>query len=116
METEPLTANEYPRLELMVGPNNEGPTVFVIPMGQSVIGRLPNSDLRLSSIVISRRVAMLFAEANCVSLSDTGYSAGIFINGARLPTDSKRQLAHSDKIKIGPYLFRYLEHATYWDD
>ena len=115
METEPLTANEYPRLEL-VSPDEFNPLVFEIPMGQSVIGRHPNSDLRLSSVMIGRRVAELFAEANCVSLSDVGHNAGFFINGERLPTYSMRQLAHGDKIKLGPYLFRYLEHATYWDD
>jgi hypothetical protein len=72
--------------------------------GKLVIGRSPQSALRLDSRYVSRQHAVLVITANSVTVVDLQSTNGTLVNGQ--PTTSQ-QLEHGDLLAIGNFRLRY---------
>jgi len=70
-----------------------------LPEGEFVIGRAATCQLSLDDPLVSRNHATLSVTPESVVLSDLGSRNGVRVNGDRI--ESKRTLAHGDKISIG---------------
>jgi DNA-binding NtrC family response regulator len=76
-------------------------SMFPLPQeGQVVIGRAPDSNLRLHDAACSRKHATLHVSAHEVTLEDLGSHNGTRVNGQRV--SGSRVLAGDDVISIGP--------------
>lgn len=71
------------------------------------IGRTPDNDLTLADTLVSRHHAELRLEPQGATITDLHSSNGSFVDGARLPPDQPRLLAHGARIQIGPFLLTY---------
>lgn len=72
--------------------------VAVTP-GGFVIGRLPECDFTLGGTHISRRHALLRADANSMTIEDLDSRNGVLVNGQ--PITGRTTLAHGDVVRIG---------------
>ncbi len=79
---------------------------FPIPMQQPIllVGRHPESDIRVDSPMISRRHCCLAVVNNRVLIRDLGSRHGIFLNGKRVDEAEVRQ---GDEIAIGHLIYRF---------
>lgn len=71
------------------------------------IGRTPDNDVTLADTLVSRHHAELRLEPQGATITDLHSSNGSFVDGARLPPDQPRLLAHGARIQIGPFLLTY---------
>ncbi|WP_242356470.1 MULTISPECIES: GGDEF domain-containing protein [unclassified Anaeromyxobacter] len=79
--------------------------VTVALEGEVVLGRDPGCALQLPAEDVSRRHARVApAEAGHL-VEDLGSTNGTFVNGAAV---SARRLASGDRIRVGPFVARYL--------
>ena len=70
--------------------------------GNTVVGRLPTSDLVLSDPSVSRRHAIVRVADGRLFVQDAASRFGTFLNGQRLmPTDDESPAAPGDKLKFG---------------
>jgi len=81
--------------------------IVTLGLGDHVIGRVPESPLRLEGRSISRRHALLRVRPEGGIVKDLGSANGTFLNGHRL-TDSM-QVAPGDELKFGelPFIVRF---------
>lgn len=70
-----------------------------------VLGRHPDCQIQLDSNMVSRRHAHVISEGNQFFVEDLGSGNGTFVNGKKI--DGRTQLAHEDRLKVGPILFRF---------
>lgn len=85
----------------IVGP--EGERDFVIPQGETLIGRDPSCALPLVYPMVSRRHALLHcSEAGC-TLTDLESANGTLLNGVRLNPLEPARLTDQARITIGPF-------------
>lgn len=75
---------------------------FPIALGQTVIGRREDCDLRIPLKEISRKHALLMVGDKNVSIRDLGSANGTYINNQRV---SEHQLSPGDHIVVGPVVF-----------
>ena len=68
--------------------------------GTLVIGRVPNSDVVLPSLHVSRMHARLTIDGGRAVISDLDSANGTFVNGVRVRSHA---LARGDVVRIGPY-------------
>lgn len=75
-----------------IGPNNSEPILISIGTEPVLAGRssgtpkAPNKNMiHLTSLVVSRKHALLWSEGTSIFVRDTSSSSGTFINGERLP-------------------------------
>ena len=73
------------------------------------IGRSLSAHLRFEDPTVSRRHAVLVAEADGVRLLDDRSLNGVFVNGERVVS---RLLEDGDEIVIGRYRLRYADRST----
>jgi pSer/pThr/pTyr-binding forkhead associated (FHA) protein len=73
------------------------------PCGEFVFGRGSECHVRPNSSWVSRQHCILRVTEKTVQLCDLGSTNGTLINGKRLI--GERDLAHGDKIQIGPLVF-----------
>lgn len=73
----------------------------------TVLGRHPDCQIQLDSNMVSRRHAQVTSEGDQYFLEDLGSGNGTFINGKKI--EGRTQLAHEDRLKVGPILFRFEE-------
>ncbi len=66
--------------------------------GRITIGRVPECDLPLDDVQVSRRHAELCVEGGRAILRDTASANGTFVNGRRI---TERELAIGDRVGIG---------------
>lgn len=71
-----------------------------------VIGRGADCNLRLSAPQISRRHCFLRVGRDEVSVTDLDSSNGTFVNGKRIPSGTRCQLANGSELSLGPIRFR----------
>ena len=69
-----------------------------------VIGRAPESDLRLDGLQISKRHATLTVVGTHVAVEDNASTNGVYVNGLRLL--SRTTVGPHDIIQIGPFELR----------
>jgi phage tail-like protein len=85
----------------ITGPEEERD--FVIPQGETLIGREPGNDLPLVYPMISRRHAVLRCSASECTLTDLESANGTLVNGARLNPNEPAALEDGMRIAIGPF-------------
>ena len=76
-----------------------------IPDGETVLGRHPGCTIQLDSNTVSRRHAQVTKVDGQYFIEDLGSGNGTFVNGKQIA--GKAQLAHDDRIKLGPILLRF---------
>lgn len=72
---------------------------------ETVMGRHPECTIQLESNMVSRRHARVIKEGNQFFIEDMGSGNGTQVNGEKI--DTKRQLRHEDRVKLGPILMRF---------
>lgn len=82
---------------IVVGPEDSGRT-FNLGEGRHLLGRAPESDLRLSLETVSRRHALFVVQGDHVTIEDLGSRVGTFVNGRRVTSCS---LPAGARIVIG---------------
>ena len=88
-------------LEFTVFHNDELVKTYESDTPSISIGRLPENEIPLASISISRRHAHIERDgANQYTISDLNSLNGILVNGKKI---KKGPLSHGDKISIGKY-------------
>lgn len=79
---------------------------FPIPMQQPIllVGRHPESDVRVDSPLISRRHCCLAVVNNRVLIRDLGSRHGVHVNGVRIDEAEVRQ---GDEVAIAHLIYRF---------
>jgi pSer/pThr/pTyr-binding forkhead associated (FHA) protein len=90
-------------LEVLAAGKMQGKTIPV-PLGEFVIGRDPECQLRPSSPLISKRHCALVVRGGMVFVRDFGSTNGTFINDRQLKGEIEVQ--NGDCLKAGPLAFR----------
>jgi DNA-binding winged helix-turn-helix (wHTH) protein len=83
---------------------------FLLSVGEHVIGRDPDVEVRLDATTVSRRHARLVVSAERTVLEDFGSKNGTFRGSDRVT--SPVQLADGDAIRIGSLLLTFHLHAS----
>jgi DNA-binding winged helix-turn-helix (wHTH) protein len=78
---------------------------FQLSIGQHIIGRDPDVDIRLDASTVSRRHARIVVSADSVVLEDFGSKNGTLRGGERLTTPAP--LADGDAIHVGSQLLTF---------
>lgn len=79
--------------------------VFDIVSGSKLIGREATCDISLpNDTTVSRRHAVVTADAGVYSIRDEGSSNGTFVNGARI---TEQKLLPGDEVQVGGTRFRF---------
>ena len=88
-----------------------GDTGIIHKLGRrTAIGRTPDNDLRIDEDFISRRHAVILANAESAIVEDLNSTNGVFVNGEQV---TRRELREGDLLTIGQTSFRYvLKPAT----
>lgn len=76
--------------------------VFDVPVGVTLIGREPSTNLPLQNPLVSRRHAQLVSDGTLCELVDLGSANGTFVNDERLTPQAPVTLAHGARIRCGP--------------
>lgn len=81
-------------------------TRYVIPLGQSIIGRAPASNLLLNDPRVSSRHAQLDCTATDCRITDLESTNGTFLNGEKIIARVVIPLAVGDELTIGQHQLR----------
>ena len=73
---------------------------WLLPPGETTIGRHPASDIELDDITVSRNHCRLRLGENGLSLQDAGSTNGSYVNDRRVDDTS---LAPGDRLLIGKF-------------
>jgi phage tail-like protein len=76
---------------------------FIIPPGETLIGREPSLGLPLIFPLVSRRHARLDCDAGACTITDLGSANGTLVGGARLNPNEPQPLVDGMTIGIGPF-------------
>lgn len=82
--------------------------VFRLLRRETLIGRLPEADIRIDDRSISGRHAKIVREHGEHTLWDLGSMNGTFLNGQRIVAHQPFSLAHGDNIQVAETTFAYL--------
>jgi len=93
-------------LEQVEGPG--GRCEFVLDKDVVVVGRLPESDVRLDSNEVSRKHLLLKKIANEYACTDMESRNGVFLNGVKIHSATLRE---GDNIQLGDVILIYHEGA-----
>jgi phage tail-like protein len=85
----------------ITGPEEERD--FVIPQGETLIGREPSVALPLVYPMVSRRHALLRCTEEECTITDLGSANGTLLNGGRINPNEPVPLADQMRITIGPF-------------
>lgn len=97
-----------PRLMVILG--REPGKTFPIPMGESVLGRDIECDIKLPDASVSRRHARIVRNADGgVNVADGLSTNGTHVNDRKV---SESQLANGDILRVGNVLLKYYEPGT----
>jgi pSer/pThr/pTyr-binding forkhead associated (FHA) protein len=90
------------------GPN--AGSTFLMDQDLMTLGRLPESDLFLDDVTVSRRHAELRREGTQFTIHDVGSLNGTYVNMQRV---DETELADEDEIQIGKFkLAFYIGHEA----
>jgi pSer/pThr/pTyr-binding forkhead associated (FHA) protein len=101
---------------------HEGLTVQTIPLEkpQLSIGRRPDADLFLDDKTVSNRHAMIEMKADAKQeaaaeyyIQDLESTNHTYVNGEKI---DRHKLAHEDRIRIGKYLFKFIDETAALDE
>lgn len=75
-------------------------TSWFLPNGIHKIGRLPEKEIILDDVTVSRHHALITVDDNKITINDENSTNGIFVNGNLL---IETNLKSGDRIQIGKY-------------
>jgi pSer/pThr/pTyr-binding forkhead associated (FHA) protein len=86
----------------------DGNDVVLVSLDRPVLhlGRSPSADIVLDHATVSRRHAVLSAEAGGIVLLDDRSRNGVLVNGERV---GRAILRHGDVIHLGEIVMRYVD-------
>jgi phage tail-like protein len=87
---------------LIQGP--EGSRRFMLPEGETWIGRLPENPIVLDHPRVSRRHARIVCTPGECQITDWDSSNGTLVDGDPLPPQTSRRLNPGSEVQIGPFL------------
>jgi pSer/pThr/pTyr-binding forkhead associated (FHA) protein len=70
-----------------------------LTLGENVVGREGDGDIRIDSPTVSRRHARIVVSADGATLEDLGSKNGTFLRGA--PVSAATALRDGDEIRVG---------------
>jgi hypothetical protein len=73
---------------------------WVLPQGESVLGRGPTCSVRIDDPRLSRRHAVFAVHGNGVTVADAGAKNGVLVDGVRI--NGVRDLRHGAVVVCGP--------------
>ena len=77
----------------------------IMLLGDAVIGRSTDCNLRIASRAVSRMHCRIQLQNGIVALKDLGSSNGTRLNGSRIKSKQQQNINDGDKITIGPMNF-----------
>lgn len=80
-------------------------TPFELTQDETVLGRHPECTIVVDSNMVSRKHARLIREGSDYFIEDMGSGNGTTVNAQRIA--ARTRLAHDDRVKLGPILFRF---------
>jgi pSer/pThr/pTyr-binding forkhead associated (FHA) protein len=96
------SGSEVPSMYARFVAIDEGPDIN-LDRAMVVVGRNPNCDTRLNSVLVSRHHCCMRRENDQVVVRDLGSTNGIWINGTRVETGSLRP---GDELSIAHIRYR----------
>ena len=85
-------------------------TVKTLPLGDCLIGRGDECQVRTSSSLVSRQHCLIHVTRESATLRDLGSTNGTLINGNRILGD--RELVAGDLVQIGPVVFEFQDGSV----
>src|SRR5258708_29608809 len=95
--------------ELIVVYGNPRNSVKMLPLGDCLIGRGEECQVRTNSPLVSRQHCLVHVTKEAAILRDLGSTNGTLVNGKRIL--SERVLAPGDLVQIGPVVFEFHDAA-----
>jgi pSer/pThr/pTyr-binding forkhead associated (FHA) protein len=80
------------------GPNQG--TTFLLDAEMTTVGRLPDSDIFLDDVTVSRRHAEFVRTGATYEIRDVGSLNGTYVNAERV---DRTELASGDEVQIGKF-------------
>ncbi|MEX2275426.1 MAG: FHA domain-containing protein [Actinomycetota bacterium] len=80
------------------GPN--AGSTFLIEAGETTVGRLPESDVFLDDVTVSRSHARIERRDGAFFVKDLGSLNGTYVNGERV---DETKMASGDEIQVGKF-------------
>jgi len=80
-------------------------SVKTLPLGDCLIGRGDECQVRTNSPLVSRQHCLIHVTRERATLRDLGSTNGTLVNGKRLLNE--RELAQGDLVQIGPVVFEF---------
>ena len=74
---------------------------YPLRMGDNVVGRGVQCDVRLESSLVSRRHALIHWDGQSATIADLGSTNGVLLNGQRLAPHQPYPLAVGDRLELG---------------
>jgi len=75
---------------------------YVLPPGNTTVGRHPESDIFLNDVTISRQHCRFLLEEGRLVVEDSGSTNGTYVNDARV---DEAQLRAGDEVVVGRFHF-----------
>ena len=104
----PLTREEASSLEgvsgfaLVVERGPKSGMTYVLPDGNTTVGRHPESDIFLNDVTVSRQHCRFLVEDAGLLVEDSGSTNGTYVNDARV---DKATLKAGDEVLVGRFHF-----------
>lgn len=80
-------------------------TIKTLPLGDCLIGRGDECQVRTNSSLVSRQHCLIHVTRESATLRDLGSTNGTLVNGKRLVNE--RELTNGDLLQIGPVVFEF---------
>jgi pSer/pThr/pTyr-binding forkhead associated (FHA) protein len=104
----PLTREEAGNIEGFTGfalVIERGPQTgmsYVLPQGNTTVGRHPESDIFLNDVTVSRQHCRFVLEEGRLTVEDSGSTNGTYVNDARV---DEARLRAGDEVLVGRFHF-----------
>lgn len=104
----PITAEEASNLEGVTGYAlvvERGPRTgmtYLLPLGNTTVGRHPDSDIFLNDVTVSRHHCRFVVTEEGLSVEDSGSTNGTYVNEARV---DQAELKAGDEVVVGRFHF-----------
>lgn len=85
---------------LVVETGPQAGLTYVLPGGETIVGRGPDVDIFLGDVTVSRHHARFVVDAEGLRVEDLGSTNGTYVNGRRVEA---ARLHPSDELLIGKF-------------
>ncbi|MGH8913383.1 MAG: FHA domain-containing protein [Acidimicrobiia bacterium] len=108
MVDHPISSEEASNLEgiwgyaLVVQRGPRTGMTYVLPQGNTTVGRHPESDIFLNDVTVSRQHCRFVVNDEGLSVEDSGSTNGTYVNDARV---DKTLLDAGDEVLVGRFHF-----------